>query len=690
MMDIHLLRPWWLLATLPLLVIVWRMIRQHASQSAWQKVCDKSLLPYIVSDESMASRRITRPLTILIAGLIAIIALSGPAVRQQTNELFKDRSALVILLDLSRSMYSTDIKPDRISRARYKIEDLLKLRPDGETALIVYTDQPYMVTPLTDDTRTIDLLLPTLNPDMMPAQGSQPAAAVSMGIELMQQAGLTRGELLLVSDGIGDDSVNQITTPLDGTDFTLSVLAVGTDEAEPVPLKKGGYLKHDTGKLVLPELEREQLKQVASAGHGIYRELEAGSSDIRAFISRVDVRKSDSGEDDRDAIIWRDLGPWLMPILLLLLLPAFRQPALLGMALIMLLPMQPAYAGQWDDLWLTPDQQATSLLEQDQPGAAAEQFENRQWQAAAAYRDNDYATTVASLEGIETSDAWYNKGNAHAMAGDYQAAMEDYEKSLALNSDNDDARYNLEQVRKALEQQQQEQQDQQNQSQDDEQNESQNSQNDQSQDGQEDSQQQDQSRDDQQEQGDQQNDAQDQQQSASQDGQQDQQDDSSTDTANTSQSGQSQTGEQGKDERNENPDSQNAAAESMPDNNMQTGADNESAAEDDSAGTADMAEILKQHETHDDTRVSGEDEEQPIPEIQAQGGSPLNLTDEEGEEDHSNVAIASNIDALPDNPEAERWLREIPDSPGSLLEQKFRNQYRRNRPAQGTSSYQPW
>jgi Ca-activated chloride channel family protein len=95
-------------------------------------------------------------ITSSLAAILAITALAGPTWQRVPTPVFRNASALVIALDLSRSMDASDIKPSRLERARYKIADLLKKRKDGQTALLVYAGSAFTVTPLTNDTETIN------------------------------------------------------------------------------------------------------------------------------------------------------------------------------------------------------------------------------------------------------------------------------------------------------------------------------------------------------------------------------------------------------------------------------------------------------------------------------------------------------------------------------------------------------
>ena len=165
---------------------------------------DKALLPHVLISKEIQSRNWPKIL-VAVTGLLSIIALAGPVWEQLPQPIFRNDSALVIALDLSRSMDAEDLKPSRLVRARFKIADLLKQRKDGQTALLVYADDAYSVTPLTDDTDTILSQLKALTTDLMPQQGSRADRAMLKARDLLKQAGARGGDVLLISDGVNKD-----------------------------------------------------------------------------------------------------------------------------------------------------------------------------------------------------------------------------------------------------------------------------------------------------------------------------------------------------------------------------------------------------------------------------------------------------------------------------------------------------
>jgi len=122
---------------------------------------------------------------------------------------------------------------------------------------------------------------------------------------------------------------------------------------------------------------------------------------------------------------------------------------LLLLVLAPLLTPYPVHAMSWRDMWHTRDQQAQALMQQHHPAAAAKLFSRPQWKAAALYRAGKYAGAAKALDGINQSDALYNRGNALARAGDLGGAIAAYDQALR-HASNTDARVNRGLIRKLL------------------------------------------------------------------------------------------------------------------------------------------------------------------------------------------------------------------------------------------------
>jgi Ca-activated chloride channel family protein len=463
--EFHFIRPYWLLALIPYLAILVVMLRNKLSQGNWSAVCDAALLPYLLQQKAVSQSR--WPITTgAIAALLVIIALAGPTWERLPSPVFRNDSALVIALDLSRSMDAADIKPSRLVMARYKIADILKQRKDGQTALLVYAGDAFTVTPLTDDSETIDSQLSALNTDIMPSQGSNTVSALEKAVELFTQAGLQKGQILLVTDGVDMDKTLAAVKSLDK--YQLSILGIGTDDGAPIALPEGGFLKDEQGNIVVPKLNSSALARLAKAGNGVYQTITADNADIQAVLANVDRSVQQQGKQNDNLVLdqWAEKGPWLLLLVLPLAALTFRK-GLLCFALLLMLPLpKNSYALGWQDLWQTRDQQAQQAYKKQDYAKAAEQFDNPDWKAAAHYKAGEYDKALESLKSSKSESSAYNQGNALAKAGQLDEAIKAYEKALAVHPNDSDAKHNKEVVEKELEKQQNQQQDDKQQSKD--------------------------------------------------------------------------------------------------------------------------------------------------------------------------------------------------------------------------------
>lgn len=454
--NLHFIRPSWFYAFIPLVIFILILFFRHGNSMGWKTVCDAKLLPYILNKKTKKSSRLPLLLVAFTAS-ISIIAAAGPAFEKLPKPVYKEQSTLVILMDLSQSMDASDLKPSRLERAKLKLLDILKTRKAGQTALIVYAADAFVVTPITDDTNTIANLVPTLQTGLMPSQGSHAYIAIEKSLSLLRQAGANQADILLITDDITErdqEAINDLTSK----GLRLSVLGVGTEEGSPISLN-GGFLQDSSGSIVIPKLEPENLQRAASNGGGIYVNLRADDTDLNTLNTLFFSRKVQDDKETKNieltADIWQEEGPWLLLLILPLVALWFRKGWLLCFLFFVLPAPEQAYAFDIDHLWSSPDQKAMRAFNNGKTDEAATQFKDNRWKAASHYQSGDYEQALESLRNPTTSNDHYNRGNALAKLGRYPEAIKAYDEALNLDSNNKDASFNREQVEYALKKQQQ-------------------------------------------------------------------------------------------------------------------------------------------------------------------------------------------------------------------------------------------
>ena len=455
--NFHFLRPLWLLALIPVLLFFFAMWRVNSVVTAWDKAIDKNLLPYLLDRSKNASQR--TPLILLFAAwALSIFALAGPVWEQLPQPVQKKEDALVIVFDLSLSMFAPDHSPNRLDLAKRKLRDILALREEGQTALIVYAGDAHTVTPLTDDVVTIEALVPSLSPNIMPLFGSKPVEAIELAIGLLDGADASRGKVLLMTDGIrGFDEELLITEQFAGNDYELLIMGIGTEEGAPIRTNDGEFLTDEAGALIIPTLNKNVLQSLANRVSGRYHDIQLADSDLAYLLSDFELLDGEQMSDvEEEFDIWYELGPWLLLLVLPIAALSFRRGWLFSLVLItgsgMMLPSQQAQALEWKDLWKTKDQQAAEAFASEEHTTAALLFEETGWQGAANYKAANYEAAIASFSAIDTVDGHYNRGNALALSGNYAESIAAYDMALSLELGHPDALQNKEIVEQLLEQ----------------------------------------------------------------------------------------------------------------------------------------------------------------------------------------------------------------------------------------------
>ena len=237
--DFHFLRPYALLALPPLLLLILLAARRRGRRSPWRSVCDPQLLPHILSGGG-GGRRWPWYGAALCA-LFSVLALAGPTWQRLPQPAYLNQSGLVIVLDLNAPMNAADLKPSRLVRARYKIADLLRSRHEGQTGLVVYAGDAFVVTPMTDDTNTIYSQLSVLDSSLMPSRGERADLAVDKAVSLLRRAGMRRGDVLLVAAGFDEVRLRPAVEKLRPAGDRRSVLGLGTEQGAPAPLPRGCF-----------------------------------------------------------------------------------------------------------------------------------------------------------------------------------------------------------------------------------------------------------------------------------------------------------------------------------------------------------------------------------------------------------------------------------------------------------------
>jgi Mg-chelatase subunit ChlD len=316
--QFHFLRPWWLLALVPALVLCWMIRRYEDAARPWRGVIAGHLLPYLLA--AVGARRRLQPVYLLLpTWLLATLALSGPTWQREPSPLADDEATLVIAIEVTPTMLARDIQPSRLERAAQKIRDLLGERPGTRTALVAYSGSAHLVMPLTRDADLIARFAAEVSPAIMPVEGEVTGEALALAEEQLHQSGL-RGSILLITDGVPAEQLPQLAALRKRGGVPVQLLAMAASPGVPVP----------PDSPPAPALDRAAFDKTAAALDATLTLVSPDDRDVRWLArhtetSLVTASAGQSGER------WKDVGYWLV----------------FGIAALALMWFRPGWLVQW-------------------------------------------------------------------------------------------------------------------------------------------------------------------------------------------------------------------------------------------------------------------------------------------------------------------------------------------------------
>ncbi|CAM4382941.1 MAG: hypothetical protein LEGION0403_FIIPPAGN_00722 [Legionella sp.] len=298
--DFHFLRPLWLLMILPLLGLAFASWQRHPKLHAWAEICDPHLLNHLLQKKGQR-QRMGAIFCLLFSILFMIASIAGPAWHKFPVTTYKPIQPRVLVLDMSENMMESDLSPNRLSRAKFKLRDLFARKDIGQFGLVAFTSEPFVVSPLTDDGQTISALLSSLTPNIMPVTGHNLESAVTEAALLIKQAGYNHGQILvLTADSPSTDAIAEV-KKLAASEIFTSIMPIKAD-ANLNPL----------------------FQRFADAGEGQLVRYTSDASNLDQWIDASAQKQFALSKDD-DIPLWRDEGRWFLIPALLLLLPVFQR-----------------------------------------------------------------------------------------------------------------------------------------------------------------------------------------------------------------------------------------------------------------------------------------------------------------------------------------------------------------------------
>jgi Ca-activated chloride channel family protein len=389
----------WLLL-LPLLAGV-AIVVSRQNRKQWHAFVAERLRP------ALLKRHRAWPLWLSFAFLLLSVALMlGALARPQADagtrvEKTRGRN-LLFVLDLSRSMRVTDVKPDRLAQAKAAIYEILESRPNDRTGVVGFAGTPYLFVPLTVDHNAVRETVAQLDETWIPTGGSNLTAALQMSVDTLKKTGVKQNALVVLSDGEEHEpGLSKAIAEAEKAGIYIFTIGVGTEDGDFVPGDNfsDGKLRDNRGNPVLSRLNPAVLRQIASETHGQFA-LAGSGADIPALVREGMAGLEEFELQGRQRKVYVEFYQWLLlPAVLCLMAAIFAGTRWRGIA-----------AGA---------AMLVAFLPHDARAASTETISRQQLgKAFDAYRQNDFRTARSAYSGALLSKDPAVEANAHAGLGD--------------------------------------------------------------------------------------------------------------------------------------------------------------------------------------------------------------------------------------------------------------------------------
>lgn len=276
---------------LPVFILIY-ILNEARRRKAFGRLGNSDLLNRLTPEKSK-----TRPLVKFIFELLAfsaaLLMMARPQFGSKIEEVKKQGVEVIIALDVSNSMLAEDIQPNRLERAKQAISRLVDNLENDKIGLIVFAGDAYTQIPVTSDYVSAKMFLSTINPDMVPKQGTAIGAAISLGIRSFTPGEGKSRAMIIITDGENhEDDPVAAASEASKAGIVIHTVGIGSPDGVPVPVRTTGgrdYLKDRDGNTVITRLNEDILKQIALASEGKY--VRASSANIGLDIIYNEIKK---------------------------------------------------------------------------------------------------------------------------------------------------------------------------------------------------------------------------------------------------------------------------------------------------------------------------------------------------------------------------------------------------------------
>ena len=324
----------YMLFVLALIPFIWLIYiaQRIRSQRKFDAVLDPTLKKALMPMASKAKGWIKLSLYSL-ALIFLIIAIANPQFGSKTEEVKRKGIDLMIALDISNSMQAEDLYPNRLSRAKRSIEELLTYLRSDRIGIVVFAGEAFVQLPITSDYSAAKLFLNSIESNLIATQGTDIGNAIDLCMRSFDLEAPTSKAIIMISDGEDhEQSAIEAIQRAAEQGVVIHTIGMGSAEGAPIPVYSGGkrigFRKNNTGNTIVTRLNEEMLTDLASSSGGVFVRASNAESGMDYIFDEIEkMEKVEVGTkiytDYEDRFLWM-LWPALLILLIELIIPNVR------------------------------------------------------------------------------------------------------------------------------------------------------------------------------------------------------------------------------------------------------------------------------------------------------------------------------------------------------------------------------
>jgi Ca-activated chloride channel family protein len=280
----------YLLLILPALLLLFLYFMYRKKRSL-KKFGLMKTLKILMPEVSLKKQYLKFWLLLACVGLL-IIVIAGPQFGSKIETVKREGIEVMVCLDVSNSMLSNDVKPTRLDKAKQLLSKLVDNLENDKIGLIVFAGDAYIQLPITADYVSAKMFLSSINPSLVPTQGTAIGSAINLAVRSFTPNETTEKTVILITDG-EDHEDNAVGAAEEAVkkNITVNVLGIGSTKGNPIPVPgTNGFFKDNEGNMVITRLNEEMCKEIAVAGKGIYAQTDNSNNALKALQKELDKK----------------------------------------------------------------------------------------------------------------------------------------------------------------------------------------------------------------------------------------------------------------------------------------------------------------------------------------------------------------------------------------------------------------